>query len=371
VKRDAIVIGGGLHGCSAALWLAKRGLTPIVVEKAYSGRHASGVNAGGVRRLGRDPAEVPMSVAAMELWLTIEELVGDGCGFQSTGQVQIAESDEELSELEARAADMRQRGFDHEEVIGRPELRRLVPAIAESCVGGLISRLDGHANPYRTARAFRSAAEAAGAVILQQTPVERIEPTNGGWRVGTPRGDVEAPLLLNCAGAWGGRVARALGEPIPERFMAAMMLVTNRMSRFLEPVVLGHRRPLSFKQTQDGTVLIGGGLIGRGDLGRETTELDFERLGHSARTVLDLFPIMERAHVVRSWAGLEGVMPDDLPVIGPSRVADGVWHSFGYCGHGFQLSPIVGRVLAEWIVDGRSEFSLEAFRSDRFNAPVS
>ena len=64
---DVIVIGGGLHGCSAALHLARRGISVIVLEKDYVGRHASGVNAGGVRRLGRDPAEVPISVAVQPL----------------------------------------------------------------------------------------------------------------------------------------------------------------------------------------------------------------------------------------------------------------------------------------------------------------
>ena len=78
---DVVVIGGGLHGCSTALHLALRGLKPILVEKDYAGRHASGVNAGGVRQLARHIAEIPMSIASMELWENIEDLVGDDCGF--------------------------------------------------------------------------------------------------------------------------------------------------------------------------------------------------------------------------------------------------------------------------------------------------
>ena len=98
---DAIVIGGGLHGCSTALHLAMRGLKPIVIEKDYAGRHASGVNAGGVRQLARNLAEVPLAVASMELWDRIEDLVGDDCGFDSHGQVLVAESEEELAKLKA------------------------------------------------------------------------------------------------------------------------------------------------------------------------------------------------------------------------------------------------------------------------------
>ena len=84
---DVVIVGGGLHGCSAALHLARRGVASVVIEKDHVGRHASGVNAGGVRRLGRDLAEVPLSAASIELWHGIEDLVDDGCGFHPTGQV--------------------------------------------------------------------------------------------------------------------------------------------------------------------------------------------------------------------------------------------------------------------------------------------
>jgi sarcosine oxidase subunit beta len=90
---DVLIIGGGIHGCSTALHLALRGLKPIVIEKDYAGRHASGVNAGGVRQLARHVAEIPLSVASMELWERIESLVGDDCGFESHGQVLVAENE--------------------------------------------------------------------------------------------------------------------------------------------------------------------------------------------------------------------------------------------------------------------------------------
>ena len=140
---DVVVIGGGIHGCSTALHLALRGLKPILVEKDYAGRHASGVNAGGVRQLARHIAEIPLSVASMALWEEIEELVGDDCGFESHGTVLVAESDDELAGFRARVDDLRLRGFTHEELIDRAELKRLVPAVADHCPGGVVSRRDG------------------------------------------------------------------------------------------------------------------------------------------------------------------------------------------------------------------------------------
>ena len=113
-SADVIIIGGGLHGCSAALHLARAGVKVIVLEKDHVARHASGVNAGGVRRLGRHLAEVPLSVASLELWKHIEDLVDDPCGFESAGQIKVAENDAELDRLKARVAELQALGFHHE-----------------------------------------------------------------------------------------------------------------------------------------------------------------------------------------------------------------------------------------------------------------
>ena len=145
-----------------------------------------------------------------------------------------------------------------------------------------------------------------------------------------------------------------------------MMLVTLRMPRFLDPVVLGTGRPLSFKQTAEGTVLIGGGRLARVERNQETTELDFRELAASASTVHDLFPVMRGAVIHRGWAGIEARMPDEIPVIGPSSTAPNVFHAFGFSAHGFELGPIVGRITADLIVHGKTELPIAPFSIRRF-----
>lgn len=318
----------------------------------------------------RHPAEIPLSLAAMEIWRSLDTLLGPElaplCSFHRGGQLAVAENATDMQRLEARAAEVATLGWRHEELIDRNELRRLVPALAEHCVGGLVSRADGHANPYRTTQAFRWRAEAEGARIVEGAAVTGLLREGRCWRVATSRGEFESDVVVNCAGAWGSRIAAAAGERLPDGHFAPMMMVTERVSEFLAPVVIGIGRKLSFKQTEHGTLLIGGGLTGHADLERGTTTLAFSLLARSAGTVSALFPTLGAVRIVRAWAGIEALMPDEIPVIGPATAAPGLWHAFGFSGHGFQLGPIVGSILAQLITTGHSELPIDAFRPGRF-----
>jgi sarcosine oxidase subunit beta len=363
---DVVVIGGGLHGCSAALHLARAGVSALVLEKNYVGRHASGVNAGGVRTLSRHEAEVPLALAAMDLWHRLGELVDDDCGFETHGQVRVAEDEHDVQSLRSREARMRSLGYTHERWIDRDELFARVPALARHCLGGLLAERDGAALPYQTTAAFRRKAQSLGQRFFEGVRAQRLQRTGEAWSVDTERGSFAGRVLVNCAGAWADQLCAQLGEPVPLEAIAPMMMVTLRMPRFLEPVVLGTARPLSFKQTQEDTVLIGGGRRARVERNAETTELDFRELAASARTVWDLFPVMRAATIHRGWAGIEARMPDDIPVIGPSSTMPNAYHAFGFSAHGFELAPIVGRILAELITTGATGLPIAPFSITRF-----
>lgn len=368
-RPDVIVIGGGLHGCSAALHLSMRGVRVLVLEKDHVARHASGVNAGGVRQLGRHVAEVPLTVASMALWHRIRDLVDDDCGFESHGQIKVAESEDELATSHARVAELNALGFTHEEVIGQDELRSLVPAIADHCVGALVSRGDGAAIPFRTTFAFRRKAMALGARFQEGGAVTRLSRQGSLWTVETADGGrFEAPVVVNAAGAWADRIAAQVGEPVPLEVIAPMLMITARVASFIKPVVGATGRTLSFKQFPNGTVLIGGGLLGRAVRDENRTELDFSQVSVNARTVWDLFPCMRGATIVRSWAGIEARMPDQIPVIGPSGTEPDLYHSFGFSAHGFQLGPIVGRITADLIAGGSTDLPIAPFSIGRFAA---
>lgn len=291
--------------------------------------------------------------------------MGDDCGFQAHGQIRVAEFDEHMPALLQRQAVLRRLGYAHEELIGAAELRRLVPALSPHCVGALIARRDGAADPHRTIAAFRRACEAAGVTILEGTGVESVDQQGGDWLLRARGRDVRAPAVVNAAGAWAGRLAALFGDEIPLGVKASMMIVTERLAPLLRPVVSVVGRALSFKQSDQGTLVIGGGLQGSADLDRQSSRVDFMALARGARAATDLFPTVGTVRIARSWAGIEAKTADLLPVIGASPNAKGVFHVFGFSGHGFQLVPVVGAIICDLVVDGRTGREVGAFAPER------
>ncbi len=362
---ETVIIGGGLHGLSTALHLAMRGMKVVVLEKDRVGRHASSANAGGVRRLGRALPEVPLSVASAKIWQDISDLLDDDCGFVSSYQVKLADTDIHLDQLRDRAKQVRAIGFEHEEMIDQQTLRDLVPAVSKECIGALAVKGDGFANPFQTVRAFYTKCVDLGVVFHQGHGVETITRFADDWVVRTAKHTVTARNLVNCSGAWGGKIAAMLGDHLPIEVRAPMLMITEKMPHFMDGVAGAQGIPLSFKQFPNGTVLIGGGNVGQAYPETNETALDYQGLALSAATAWRYFPIMENAKIVRCWAGLEGFMPDNIPVIGKGY-QDNVFHSFGYSAHGYQMAPICGKILSELIIDQEASLPIDAFDPARF-----
>lgn len=364
---DVIVVGGGLVGLSSAWHLAKRGLSVCLLERDYCGRHSSGVNAGGVRTMGRHEAEIPLALASRdEIWRVGQEVVGQNLGFVSCGQLQVLETDQDVQNAQQRVQQLASLGYHHEVMISQEEVRALVPAMAPHVRGGIWVEGDGHAWPYGAVMAFYQAAQAAGVHIHENHCVTQVRQRGSNWVVSARGQTFTAPALVNAAGAWAGQLAQQLGDPVPVTADGLMLMVTQRTASFLSPVLGGSSRPLSLKQFANGTVVIGGGLRCQPNLTDRVADVDLLSLAPSAHTVRSLFPHLAQLPVAHAWGGVEAFLPDGIPVLGPSRNDAHVIHAFGFSAHGFELGPIAGRIVSELLCDGTSRLPVSPFSVGRF-----
>ena len=353
------VIGGGLQGLSAALQLLLAGKQVVILERRWVGRHASGATAAGVRTLNRDFRELDLSLESMAMWPQLPQLVGDSCGFHAGGQICVAQDEQALAKLQKRVNTLQARGYTHEELISVDELRKIIPSLTGPCVGASIARDNGSADPHRMLRAYRDGVEALGGQIIEQCGVQSLERVHDKWVVNTNQGVWQVEHIVNTAGAWGAEVAAMVGDNFHIGTKSSMMMATERMRPFINSVVSILGRSLSFKQSDQGTLIIGGGLQGVPDLENETSTAKMSVLSKGARATTDLFPDLGGVRIVRVWSGLEATTGDLLPIVGPALNAPNFVHAFGFSGHGFQLVPVMGLVVRDLILEGKTKLPID------------
>jgi sarcosine oxidase subunit beta len=362
---DVVIVGGGIAGCATALYLAQRGVAVTLCEKGLAGAMASGVNFGGVRQQGRPLAELPLARRSRGLWPRLGEIIGDTCEFIASGHLKIAHDAAGMADLATYAAAASGHGLDLQLLEGA-EMRGRFPWLSPTLAGGSYCAEDGQANPRLVCPAFARAARAAGAMIREQCEI--IEADHDGRRFILTAGDgsvFRAARMLNCAGAWGAELAARFGETVPLTARAPQMVVSEPTRYFIEPVLGVCNGDLYLRQISRGNVIFGGGY-GIADTGTSRSSVLPENTHSACATAIGLIPRLAGLPMIRVWTGIEGYIADDIPVIGPSRTRPGLFHGFGFSGHGFQLGPAIGEILGELLTDGKTETPIGAFDIGRF-----
>ncbi|WP_075792648.1 NAD(P)/FAD-dependent oxidoreductase [Massilia putida] len=369
---DVLIVGGGLMGTSTAFFLRRRGMSVTLLERGLVGQQASGTNFGNVRRQARYLLQLPLANRSLGIWQRLPELIGEDLEFLPSGHIRVAYTQDQAGVLEQYARDARDYGLELE-LIGGAALRARYPFLGPEVRAASLSPHDGHANPRLAAPAFGRAAIRAGAHIAENTEVLEVARDGTAFRASCADGRVyRAPVALIASGAWGDRMSAAFGEPVPLTARGPQMAVTEPVPYRIGPTVGVASQLLQetiyFRQIKRGNIIFGG--CGRGpaypDLRRayvlpEHTLTQFDQLKRLA-------PAVARLNIIRVWSGIEGYMDDNLPVMGASRAVSGLYYAFGFSGHGFQLGPGVGDVMAELIATGNTSTPIAPFDIGRFAA---
>jgi len=369
LHADVSIIGGGIVGACAALFLRRHGLSVVLLERGLCGAAASGVNYGGVRTQGRAIVQLPLSMRARALWARLPELIGIDGEYVQSGHLKLARSEADLGRLEAYRDEVGAHGLALQ-IVGGSAFRRAYPWLSEQAIAGSFCAGDGHANPRLVSPAFARAARAAGARIVEHCAITELAATGSGFVVGDGRSiSVQSRWLLNCAGAWALDIAERFGDSAPMTSIHPGMAVTESVPRFMDVNVGVEGGGIYGRQTARGNCVMGGS---RGTANGALYGVPTARaIGELCDRMAALFPPLAHAHVIRFWSGVEGSLPDHQPVIGPSPTTPQLIHAFGFCGAGFQIGPAVGEALADLVHRGRSQVALDAFSITRFTSPAS
>jgi sarcosine oxidase subunit beta len=367
---DVIIVGGGIMGTSAALFLRRHGKSVILLERGLIGQQASGVNFGNVRRQGRYLHQLPLANRSRAIWGQLSELVGEDCEFVASGHLRVCYTREQADRLEAYARDARDYGLELE-MISTNALRTRFPYLGHEIIAGSYDPTGGHANPRLTTPAVGRAARRAGADVREESEVTAVAKVGDDFVVEVAsQGELRAPVLLITAGAWSGKLSAMFGEPVPLGVYGPQMTVTEPVPYRIAPTI-GVATPhlhetVYFRQVKRGNIVCGG--FARGPASTETnraTVLPEAILGQMEQ-LRRVMPGFARVNMIRSWSGIEGYLPDDVPIMASSATTPGLFYAFGFCGAGFQVGPGVGDVMAELIVRGTTTTPIAPYGISRF-----
>ena len=371
---DVVIVGGGLMGAATAFFLRRRNRSVALLERGLVGQQASGVNFGNVRRQGRFLPQLPLANRAREIWGRLDELLGEDAEFLPSGHLRVAFRPEEVGRLEQYAEDASPYGLELE-LISRNALRARFPYLSPDALAGSFSPLDGHANPRLAAPAFSRAAARLGARIFENTEVVEIGRPGHDFVIETSANErFRAPNLLISAGAWGPDLAtHFFNEPVPAHSHAPQMAVTEPVAVFMESVIGVFsdivEEGVYLRQVARGNIVFGGGRRGPALPDIRRAYVDPANTLRQLPQLRRLVPALGALSVIRTWSGIEAYVEDDIPVIGRSAKIPGLYYAFGFCGHGFQLGPGVGDVMAELIDKGATTTPIAPFHIARFARP--
>jgi sarcosine oxidase subunit beta len=368
---DVVIIGGGSHGLATAYYLQKEhGIGNVaILEKRYIGSGAAGRNTTILRSNYKTPEGARFYDASVKLYEGLSEDLNFNMLFSQCGHLTLAHSDRAAFVMANRAEVNRLNGIDSR-FIGPAEVKELAPAMQVDnrdstypIIGALYHPPGGIIRHDAVVWGYARGADRGGAEIHQNTEVLGLERTNGRvTAVRTNRGTVRAGQVINATAGWSTLISDMAGVPLPITTHILQACVTEPMKPLLDVVIVSSQMHVYISQTDRGEFLMGAEIEPWTTYRMQGT-LNF--LQEVTRHALELFPQLERARLLRSWAGLCDLSPDYSPILGKTEV-DNFHVSAGWGTYGFKAAPIVGKTLAELVATGRTPDLIAPFALERF-----
>ena len=418
-KADAVVIGGGITGCSIAYNLSRRGKRVVVLEKDDVAYEASGRTVAAVGLLGKQAGEFELAQASLGIYDGLSEEIGYEIEFIKKGRLLPAESPVDVPYFEEMVEAARDGGIQPE-MLTREQVKSRFPVVEGHFEAMAYSSDEGHVNPTRVVNGFANAARENGAEIRTGCVATNIGVTGGRiTSVETTQGEIETGVVVLAAGVWSYRLADRLGVHLPVQIVTLSQGETGPAPPIIEQFVRGGS--YCFRQTASGPVRVSNGYRRQGvyhDLSMHdfrdlkvwlprlikqrnsvTMRVDLELMKHDVKLFLaslrgkrppivapvakepkydlptvkgqlaaatKLIPSLGSLSIEKCWAGYIDITPDLVPILGPVDRPQGLYLSMGYSGHGFGLGPVVGKLTADLIVDGKTTLPWEHFSASRF-----
>ncbi|MEK6752064.1 MAG: FAD-dependent oxidoreductase [Chloroflexota bacterium] len=353
---DIVIIGGGVMGASAAYHLAKSGIAArniVLLEKEnYFGTGATGRCAGGVRYQFSTEINVRLSIESLPMIERFKEEIGQDVSYRQCGYLLVATNEKEVAMFKHNVEMQNKLGIPTQLLSG-DEVRARLPLMKfDDALAGTFNPKDGTVDPNSVVMGYISAAQKMGVKAISGAEVIGITVSGGNIEeVQTSLGAVKTRTVLNVAGPWSNQISKMAGIEIPVIPLRRQMFTTNPLKEVPEdfPFVIDFAKSLYFHREGEG-LLIGMSNQHETPGFDQTVDEDFELVNLEA--AIERMPLVEKASRASHWAGLYEVTPDAHPIYGGTEI-NGFTLCTGFSGHGFMHGPISGKLMSEFILDGK------------------
>ena len=374
MTADIIIIGGGINGCAAAYYLAKRGITDVLVLEADNsiGHGGSSRNGGGVRQSGRDVRELPSPMYAVNnMWPTLSEELGVDVEYYQKGNLRLGKTEAHLAKLETLASNARSLGLDMKVIDGK-EVKEICPHLSDDIIGASWCPTDGHANPMKATLAFYKRSLELGVHYITGAKVIKLQKVKGKARkVVLSSGEVfEGETIILVAGYESRFIARTVGIDVPMTKFFEECLVTEMQPQMFDIMLGTADADFYGHQAQHGSFVFGSDSGLEESIDKPFEDLRTTSITASAgcRAIIGYIPKLADAKVVRTWGGWCDLCYDGVPVIDRVEEVPGLILACGFTGHGFGTGPAVGLMLSQMVAGEETVVDISALRYDRFRS---